>query len=56
MPTNEHRLKTPDEVREYKQFMEEKVRGIIWPGGCIVPDPYDKGWYDCIRWFLGEYP
>jgi hypothetical protein len=52
MITDEHRKKTPEEVAAYKKFMEDNVRGIVWG----VPDPYDKGWYDCIRWVLGEWP
>jgi len=56
-PTDERRLKTPDEVREYKEYVEKNVCGIICkPGEYIPPDPYDRGWYDAIRWFLGEYP
>jgi hypothetical protein len=56
MPTNERRLKTPDEIREYKEYMEKNVRGFAWLLDGSIPDPYDKGWYDAIRWMLGEYP
>lgn len=49
--------KTDKEVEEYKKFMEEKVKGIRFSeNNDCLPDPYDKGWYDAIRWYLGEWP
>lgn len=54
--TEETHQRTIEEVAAYKEFMEEKVKGIKFSETAPIPDPYDKGWYDCIRWVLGEWP
>lgn len=48
------KMKTESEIRDYLKMMEEKVTGIVFIDK--LPDPYDKGWYDALRWVTGVFP
>lgn len=47
-------MRTEKEISEYLEFMEKKVKGIVEVPP--LPDPYDKGWYDALRWALEMWP